>query len=154
MLSSLAEGAVLINYDRGELVDVDALHASLLSGKVRHAAVDADIFSEAGGGTTKGPLAPYLPLSERHPGKLELLPHVAADTDHPTRVSGAKQAVDQIFEAIQFKAVGNLKGTLPDGYVDLGANVPVGVGKSTPANLGALADRSQELKALRHLSER
>lgn len=154
VLSSLADGAVLINYDRGELVDIDALDAALLSGKISHAAVDADIFSEAKSGMVKGPLAPYLPLNERHPGKLELLPHVAADTDHPTRVAGAKQAVDQIFDVIQYKAVRNLKGTLPEGYIDLGAGAPIGIGRSTPANLGALANRSEQLKAMRQLSER
>ncbi|RWB67045.1 NAD(P)-dependent oxidoreductase [Mesorhizobium sp.] len=154
VLSSLADGAVLINYDRGELVDIEALDAALQSGKVSHVAVDADIFSDAKDGTLRGPLTPYLPLSERHPGRLELLPHVAADTDHPTRVAGAKQAVDQIYDAIQFKAVRNLKGALPEGYVNLGSTAPVGVGKSTSANLGALADQSEQWKALRQLSER
>ena len=33
---------------------------------------------------------------ERDPGRLELLPHAAADTEHVSRVEGAKQAVDQI----------------------------------------------------------
>jgi len=154
VLSAMADSAVLVNYDRGELVDVDALDAALLSGKIGHAAIDADIFTDAGTGAVRGPLAPYLPLSGRHPGKLELLPHVAADTDHPTRVAGAMQAVDQILDAIRFKVVRNLKGTLPDGYVDLGASAPVGVGKSSPASLGALADRADEWKALRQLSER
>jgi lactate dehydrogenase-like 2-hydroxyacid dehydrogenase/phosphoserine aminotransferase len=154
VLSGLSDGAVLINYDRGELVDIDALDAALLAGKVSYASIDADIFSDADNGALRGPLVPYLPLSERYPGKLELLPHVAADTDHPTRVAGAKQAVDQIYDAIQFKAVRNLKGALPEGYVDLGSTVPVGVGKSTSANLGALADQSEQWKALRQLSER
>ena len=154
VLSSLADGAVLINYDRGELVDIDALDDALSSGKVRHAAIDADVFTDAATGAVRGPLAPYLPLNQRHPGRLELLPHVAADTDHPTRVAGARQAVDQIFDAIRFKAVRNLKGALPDGYVDLGASVPVGIGKSTPTSLGAYADGSGQLKALRQLSER
>ncbi len=154
VLSGLADGAVLINYDRGELVDIDALDAALLAGKVSYASIDADIFSDADSGTLRGPLVPYLPLSERYPGKLELLPHVAADTDHPTRVAGAKQAIDQIYDAIQFKAVRNLKGALPEGYVDLGSTVPVGIGKSTSANLRALADQAEELKVLRQLSER
>ena len=154
VLSGLADRAVLINYDRGELVDVDALDAALIAGKVSYASIDADIFNNADSGELRGPLVPYLPLSDRHPGKLELLPHVAADTDHPTRVAGAKQAVDQIYNAIQFKAVRNLKGTLPEGYVDLGPSVPVGIGKSTCVNLGALADQSDKLSMLRQLSER
>ncbi|MER8543848.1 phosphoglycerate dehydrogenase [Mesorhizobium sp. M1334] len=154
VLSRLADGAVLINYDRGELIDIDALDAALLSGKVSHVAVDADIFSDANDGALRGPLTPYLPLNKRYPGRLELLPHVAADTDHPTRVAGAKQAVDQIFDAIQFKAVRNLKGALPEGYVDLGSTVPAGIGKSTSASLGALAGQPEQWKALRQLSER
>jgi lactate dehydrogenase-like 2-hydroxyacid dehydrogenase/phosphoserine aminotransferase len=154
VISALAEGAVLVNYDRGELVDIEALDAALLSGKVSYVAVDADIFSDEKDGALRGPLTPYLPLNMRHPGKLELLPHVAADTDHPTRLAGAKQAVDQIFDVIQFKAVSNLKGALPDGYVDLGPTVPFGVGKTTSASLIALADQSERLKALRQISER
>lgn len=138
VLSRLADGAVLINYDRDEVIDIDALDAALLSGKVSHVAVDADIFSDGNHGTLRGPLTPYLPLNKRYPGRLELLPHVAADTDHPTRVAGAKQAVDQIFDAIQFKVMRNLKGTLPEGYVDLGSTVPAGIGKSTSASLDAL----------------
>lgn len=154
VLSSLADGAVLINYDRGELVDIEALEAALQSGKVTHVAVDADIFNCPDEGTVKGPLAPYVPLSARYPGKVELLPHVVADTDHPTRVAGAKQAIDQIFGAIRFGAVRNLKGTLPEGYVDLGSTLPVGIGTVTSASLAAFADRSEQLRALRRLSER
>jgi hypothetical protein len=93
-------------------------------------------------------------LSARYPGKVELLPHVAADTDHPTRVAGARQAIDQIFDAIRFKVVRNLKGSLPEGYLDLGPTVPAGIGTSTAAGLGAFADRCGPLQALRQLSER
>jgi hypothetical protein len=43
---------------------------------------------------------------------------------------------------------------LPDGYVDLGAAVPLGIGRSTLVTLSSLANRSEELKTLRQLSER
>lgn len=154
LLDALAHGAILINFDRGELVDVCALKEALQSGKVRYAAIDADIFSDAESGALSGPLLPYLALNEQFPQKLELLPHVAADTDHPTRVAGAKQAVDQIFDVIQFKAVRNVKGSLPEGYVNLGTSLPTGVGRSTPESFLAFADQSVILKELRRLSER
>ena len=60
---------------------------------------------------------------------MELLPHAAADTEHISRVEGAKQAVDQIFSAISVKKVINLKGDLPEGYTDEGATTVHGVGK-------------------------
>ena len=82
-------------------------------------------------------MLPYLTLAGRHPGKLELLPHAAADTDHPSRVAGACQAVDQIIDAIRYRRVRNLKGDLPEGYVDAGAKVPHGIGRVTTATLSA-----------------
>src|SRR5690606_3063813 len=96
VLSALRPGAVLVNYDRGEVVDTQALDRALASGRLRHAAIDADLFKDAASGALSGPLTPYIPLAERYPGCLELLPHAAADTDHPSRVAGACQAIDQI----------------------------------------------------------
>lgn len=111
--------SVLLNYDRGECVDVAALQAAMASGQIQHAAIDADIFKSKDGGLS-GPLAAYLPLAQKYPGRILLLPHAAADTDHPSRVAGAKQAVDQIFDCLLHKRVTNLKGDLPAGYVNAG----------------------------------
>ena len=94
----LNEGAVVINYDRGELIDAPALDRALSNGKVRYAAIDADIFKNPDNGEITGPMAPYIELEKKHSGKMELLPHAAADTEHISRVEGAKQAVDQIFQ--------------------------------------------------------
>ena len=58
------------------------------------------------------------PLAAAYGDRILLLPHAAADTDHPTRVAGARQAVDQIIDAIVDKRVRNLKGSLPQGYVE------------------------------------
>lgn len=135
VLSMLARGAVLVNYDRGELVDVDALANALASGKVRHAAIDADLFKNAATGELTGPMVPYLRLVEHYPDRLELLPHAAADTDHPSRVAGAKQAVDQIYDAIRTQTVTNLKGTLPEGYSSAGSKTPDGIGAVTAQHL-------------------
>ena len=66
---------------------------------------------------------------------MELLPHAAADTEHISRVEGAKQAVDQIFSVIKLKKVINLKGDLPEGYTDEGATTVPGVGKVTQNRL-------------------
>jgi lactate dehydrogenase-like 2-hydroxyacid dehydrogenase len=120
ILNALNAGAVLLNYDRGECVDAAALDQALERGQVSHVAVDADIFKNPDGSLT-GPLVPYLPLAKKYWGRVHLLPHAAADTDHPSRVAGAKQAVDQIFESVLRKRVVNLKGDLPPGYVDGGA---------------------------------
>ncbi|WP_411968033.1 NAD(P)-dependent oxidoreductase [Mesorhizobium sp. CA6] len=78
VLSLLNHGAVLINYDRGELVDVAALERALASGRVSHAAIDADLFKD--GSRLSGPMLPYLRLVEAYGQRLELLPHAAADT--------------------------------------------------------------------------
>lgn len=142
VLSAMNRGAVVVNYDRGEVVDTGALDRALAAGQVRHAAIDADLFKDAESGALSGPMLPYLTLAGRHPGKLELLPHAAADTDHPTRVAGACQAVDQIIDAIRHRRISNLKGGLPDGYVDAGAKVPHGIGRVTTLTLAAaVADR-------------
>ena len=150
VLQAMKRGAVVVNYDRGEVVDAGALDRALASGQVRHAAIDADLFKNPENGTLSGPMLPYLTLAGRHPGKLELLPHAAADTDHPSRVAGACQAVDQIVDAIRHRRIGNLKGELPVGYVDAGARTPLGIGRVTTATLAAaVADpRFAELHGL------
>lgn len=139
VMAAMNRDAVLVNYDRGEVVDTAALDRALASGQVRHAAIDADLFRNATSGALSGPMLPYLKLAERHPDRLELLPHAAADTDHPSRVAGACQAVDQIIDVIRFRRVTNLKGDLPEGYADAGATVPHGIGRVTTATLAAAA---------------
>lgn len=139
VLSALNRGSVVVNYDRGEVVDVGALGRALASGQVRHAAIDADLFKNVTGGALSGPMLPYLKLAQLHPGKLELLPHAAADTDHPSRVAGACQAVDQIIDVIRHRRTSNLKGDLPEGYTDAGARVPHGIGRVTTSTLAAAA---------------
>ncbi len=149
VLSKLNAGAIVLNYDRGECVDAKALDKAMASGKVRHAAIDADIFKS--GKTLTGPLVPYLPLAKKYKGRIELLPHAAADTEHASRVEGAKQAVDQIFDVIQFKRVSNLKGDLPEGYVNAGPTTVRGVGRVTRNDLvAAVADKAamSEVRAL------
>ena len=129
VLEQLNDGAIVLNYDRGECVDAAALDAAMASGKVRYAAIDADLFVNSETGATSGPMVPYLPLVQKYPGRLELLPHAAADTEHVSRVEGAKQAVDQIIGAIRYKEVVNLKGDLPEGYAVGGSKTVAGVGK-------------------------
>lgn len=146
-------GAVLLNYDRGEGVDTDALDRALSSGKIRYAAIDADLFVNPETGSISGPMVPYLPLAAKYPGRLELLPHAAADTEHNSRVEGAKQAVDQIFGLIRFKRVVNLKGDLPDGHSDGGGRTVTGIGAATGHDIAALVANSADLTAARDAAE-
>jgi lactate dehydrogenase-like 2-hydroxyacid dehydrogenase len=124
VLSALNYGATVLNFDRGECVDAAALDAAMASGQVAHAAIDADIFKGADG-KLSGPMVPYLSLAPKYGEQILLLPHAAADTDHPSRVAGAKQAVDQIFDVIVHKSVVNLKGDLPKGYTNGGVKLGV-----------------------------
>lgn len=150
VFSVMNDGSVLVNYDRGELVDVEALEQALASGRIRHAAIDADLFKNARTGDLSGPMKPYLALVGTHGDKLELLPHAAADTDHPSRVAGAKQAVDQIIDAISMGLVTNLKGSLPYGYLSAGMKTPSGIG---PVKPDALLRVAEDRAAIAHLTE-
>ena len=152
VLNALNDGAVLVNYDRGEVVDADALHAAMDSGKVRFAAIDADLFM-AEDGSLFGPMVPYRPLIEAFPGRLELLPHAAADTEHTSRVEGAKQAVDQILSAIRYRKVINCKGDVPEGYTSGGPQTVPGVGKVSGTVLAEAAANTEALIRLRDASE-
>jgi hypothetical protein len=152
VLNALNDGAILVNYDRGEVVDADALHAAMENGKVRFAAIDADLFG-AEDGSLFGPMVPYRPLIEAFPGRLELLPHAAADTEHTSRVEGAKQAVDQILSAIRYRTVINCKGEIPDGYTSGGPQTVPGVGKVSGSVLAGVATDADALARLRDASE-
>ncbi|MEM1233387.1 MAG: NAD(P)-dependent oxidoreductase [Pseudomonadota bacterium] len=152
VLGALNDGAVLVNYDRGEVVDADALCAAMESGKVRYAAIDADLFVAADG-TLSGPMVPYRPLADTFPDRVELLPHAAADTEHVSRVEGAKQAVDQILSCIRDRVVINAKGGIPEGYTSGGSQTVPGVGKVSPhvlmgADAAAMREASETLAAV------
>lgn len=124
ILSVVNTGATVLNFDRGECLDVHALDSAMASGQVANAAIDADIF-KATDGKLSGPMVPYLPLAQKYGARILLLPHAAADTDHPSRVAGAKQAVDQIIDAIRNKRVTNLRGDLPPGYMNAGVKLGI-----------------------------
>ena len=129
------QGAIVINYDRGEIIDAAALDHALSTGRVSYAGIDADLFIDAVTGEFGGPMVPYREMETRHKGKMELLPHAAADTEHLSRVQGAMQAVDQIYGAIQYRSITNLKGDLPEGYSNAGAKTVNGVGKVMPQDI-------------------
>ena len=157
VLERLAPGATLINFDRGELVDVAALSAALAARKLGFAAIDADLFGPApdaqGLATTtaglRGPMVPYLDLVERFRDRLLLLPHAAADTDHPSRVAGAIQAIDQILGVIRAREVRNRVGDLPVGYTDLGAVYVPGVTALAKQDIDQLVAVPEQIQALR-----
>lgn len=147
ILSAMNDNALVVNFDRGEVVDTTALGAALGSGKVGHAVIDADIFVPPGGEPT-GPLAPYLPLARTFPGRVLLLPHAVADTDHPSRLDGAKQAVDQILDVIHNRRASNLVGTCPDGFTNGGARGNAEILGPSSTDIAQLAG-SGDLEALR-----
>ena len=151
VLSELAMGATLINFDRGELVDVDALEAALRCGQIAHAAIDADVFQPTSDNPTAvtGPMAAYMKLVECYRHQLLLLPHAAADTDHPSRVAGAIQAINQLLAAIHKREVHNLVGDLPEGYQNAGAVSVAGVTVRGEADLALLTGAAETLAVLR-----
>jgi hypothetical protein len=153
VLAAMNDGAILVNYDRGECVDAAALDQAMAAGKIRYAAIDADLFVDPGTGAVTGPMVPYLPLAEKYPGRLELLPHAAADTEHVSRVEGAKQAVDQVMNAIRYREVVNLKGELPDGYSVGGARTVAGVGKCSGQTIARALDAEGAAEAARNGAE-
>ncbi|MCB1378025.1 MAG: phosphoglycerate dehydrogenase [Alphaproteobacteria bacterium] len=153
VFKAMNDGAVLINYDRGECVDTEALDAALASGKISFAAIDADVFVDPETGAMSGPMVPYLALDKRYPGKLQLLPHAAADTEHFSRVEGARQAIDQIIACIRYKEVVNLKGNLPAGYTRGGDRTVRGIGKCAAADLRRAIDDWQDGHAARQSAE-
>lgn len=153
ILNTLNQGAVVINYDRGEIIDTESLGKALASGVVRHVCVDADIFKNFETGEITGPLLPYCELAKQYPGQLALLPHAAADTEHFSRVEGAKQAVDQIIQAIQFKQIVNLKGDLPKGYEHGGSKTVFGVGKVTAQHLAEMVTQEDFAAQMRQTAE-
>ena len=153
VLNAMNAGAVVVNYDRGEVVDAAALDAALTSGKVRYACIDADLFKDTATGKLSGPMVPYLALEKKHPGKLQLLPHAAADTEHLSRVEGARQAVDQIFDVIQYKSVTNLKGDLPVGYVNAGPRTVNCIGKVTQQHFTRVISDPETLRKARQEAE-
>ena len=153
VLSQLNGDAIVLNYDRGECVDAIALDQAMTSGRVRYAAIDADLFVDQANGTASGPMAPYLHLAKKYPGRLELLPHAAADTEHVSRVEGAKQAVDQIIGAIRFREVVNLKGDLPDGYALAGSRTVPGVGKCNAQTVAQTVETRDAAQARKEAEE-
>ena len=142
-----------MNYDRGEVIEPEALDAALSCGKVRYACIDADLFVNPVNAELTGPMVPYLSIQKKHADKMELLPHAAADTEHVSRVEGAKQAVDQIFDCIQYKSVVKLKGDLPEGCTSAGARTVNGVGKVTCKDVASIADCSDTVTQMRAMAE-
>ncbi len=151
VLSVMNPGGVVVNYDRGELVCAESLDAALSSGQISYAAIDADLFKDAQSGELSGPMVPYRNIYPKHADKMELLPHAAADTEHLSRVEGAMQAVDQIFDVIRYRKVVNLKGDLPEGYTDGKSLTVNGVGAVTNNDIARLSD--EDLQQLRMRSQ-
>lgn len=84
-LAKMKKGAVLINYARGDLVDIDALAAALTSGHIAGAAVD--VFPKEPGGpseTFQSPLAAF--------DNVILTPHIGGSTQEAQMAIGREVA--------------------------------------------------------------
>jgi hypothetical protein len=68
-------------------------------------------------------------------------------------VEGAKQAVDQIIDAIRFKSLTNVKGTIPDGYTDAGGRTVKGVGAVSGAHLEQTCQDAATVTQMREAAE-
>ncbi len=86
-------------------------------------------------------------------GRGRSCPGTTSAMDRIRRVQGAKQAMDQIFDAIQFRPVTNLKGDLPERYTDAGGMTVNGIGRVTPKALAAVASDQSLAGELRTLTE-
>ena len=144
VFEALNHGAVLINFARGELVDIAALEAALSSGQLSKIAVDADIVRDARGQVADtAPLQGYLRLQPRFPDRMLLLPHIATDSDHYTRVGLARRGVDQVFALCQAQTVYNsVQQKIPPGYRDGGIRKPP-LGKLFPEEIAATLSHSR-----------
>ncbi|TIL83481.1 MAG: hypothetical protein E5Y89_00460 [Mesorhizobium sp.] len=69
-------------------------------------------------------------------------------------MAGARQAVDQILDAIRDRRIVNRKGELPAGYVDGGSRTVPGIGKPSHDQLAALIADRPAVEESRSLSER
>lgn len=147
VLGALNPGAVVINFDRGELADTEALARALADDRVSRVAVDADIFLDKAGNPS-GPLAPYLQLARRWPDRVRLLPHAAADTDHPSRVAGACLAIDMIFGLLERGEAYNVVGDVPAGVRNCGRRKPAGIGNVTREIVTEALARRAEIEEL------
>ena len=144
VLSRMNKGAVLVNYDRGELVDVAALGDALDAGQVRHAAIDADLFRDASTGAF---LARCCPISTSSRGMATNLRFCRMR--RPIRIirraSPAPNRPSTNTDVICRKSVTNAKGTVPPGYLSLGATTPPGIGPVTADHLLEI-DRQRMLR--------
>lgn len=149
LLMALNDDALVVNFDRGELIDIKGLKAAFNADKVGHAVIDADIFVDEQGNNC-GPLQAYRGLCDDFAQKLTLLPHVAADIDHLSRVAGAKQAIKQLITAISEKVVINgvgdslasyhKAGYQNTGFINGGKQTLCGIGSVSAERFDALSD--------------
>lgn len=111
ILNSLADGALVINAARGQLINIDALRSAINSGKVGKVVVDADAILDAEGNhTSKSTLKPYIDLAEEFKGVIDIVtsPHVFVDSNIKVR------------EALFIRAsiqLGLAFGILPESFI-------------------------------------
>ncbi|MGD2134370.1 MAG: phosphoglycerate dehydrogenase [Maricaulaceae bacterium] len=100
-LSKMKTGAALINYARGDLVDIDSLAVALTAGRLAGAAID--VFPKEPGGAEEEFLSPLRELDN-----VILTPHVGGSTQEAQQAIGeevAEKLIAYVYEGATAKAV-------------------------------------------------
>ncbi len=146
------KGAVLMNFARGELVNGADLERALKEGLIGKVAVDADVFRDQDDNVLhNSPLKRYLDLQPKYKDRMLMLPHIATDTDHQTRVGLVKRGVDQTLSLLlEDRVINSAKSVgVPEGYIDGGTQKPA-IGIVSGAEIqGAIALGRTDLELLR-----
>ena len=133
-LAKMKKGAVLINYARGDLIDIDALAAALESGHLGGAAVDVFPVEPSGGGDEfRSPL--------RGLKNVILSPHIGGSTQEAQRAIGLEVA-DKL---VRYVCEGATKGAVNFPEVAMPAIAPgvtriAHIHENVPGVLSALND--------------
>jgi len=133
-LKIIKKGAMLINYSRGDVVDIDALHAALVSGKISGAAID--VFPEEP--EKKGDL--FATVLRDLPNVI-LTPHIGGSTEE----AQANIALDVASKFVKYLEFGISEGSHTVPAVSLpptaGTHRILHIHRNVPGVLGQINSR-------------
>jgi D-3-phosphoglycerate dehydrogenase / 2-oxoglutarate reductase len=131
VLSHFKEGSILINYARGEVVDISALHKSLTEGRLSGAAIDVfPVEPEKNGDEFKTPL--------RNLSNVILTPHIGGSTEEAQENIG-EDVSNKLFQFLE-KGITNGSHTVPPLVLPPleGAHRILHIHKNVPGVLSAI----------------